>query len=292
MFTGKLYIGLKGHSHWIKDIYPLQNGGFITGSTDNTAKIWDSETGENKVTLKKHLSSIKAVCELKNNSIVTSSEDMTIIIWNIDKALHFKVNSEIYCVRPLLDNLVYGDEDGNIVVCNNIGEEIFMLKGHTRRISCLLQNDILISGSHDRTIKLWDNGQCIRTLEGHTHFVNSICQMQDVLASGSHDTLIKLWDIRTGKCIKDIQSYLTHLYSPKEDKYIKIKDIKDYNHVSSLCCLDNGKLLSNSNETIRMWDIRNEKYELEIFDQGNEMCKLIDNKVAVGKWDGSIKILK
>ena len=44
------------------------------------------------------------------------------------------------------------------------------VKGHTSRVNCLvyLGNNTLVSGSFDKTIKIWDiaTGECIKTLEG------------------------------------------------------------------------------------------------------------------------------
>ena len=57
----------------------------------------------------------------------------------------------------------------------------------------------LASGSLDHTIKLWDSasGRLLRTLTGHTHWVNSVAFSPDgrTLASGSGDKTIKLWNL-------------------------------------------------------------------------------------------------
>jgi WD40 repeat protein len=72
----------------------------------------------------------------------------------------------------------------------------------------------LASGSFDNSIKLWDitTGKEIRTLQGHSNFVDSVSFSPDgkTLASGSYDNTIKLWDITTGKEIRTLQG---HSYS-------------------------------------------------------------------------------
>ncbi len=65
-------------------------------------------------------------------------------------------------------------------------------------------DDQFISGSFDRTIKLWNKstGECIHTFEGHRWPVTSVATIgDDRFISGSDDRTIKLWNISTGECI-------------------------------------------------------------------------------------------
>jgi WD40 repeat protein len=68
---------------------------------------------------------------------------------------------------------------------------------------------LIASGSKDKTIKLWDvkTGEEIRTLKGHSSWVNSVTFSPDgrLIASGSEDKTIKLWDVKTGERDKDIK---------------------------------------------------------------------------------------
>jgi WD40 repeat protein len=60
----------------------------------------------------------------------------------------------------------------------------------------------VLSGSFDKTIKLWDaaTGTLIRTFEGHSSEVSSVAFSADGarVLSGSNDGTIKLWDAATG----------------------------------------------------------------------------------------------
>ena len=73
--------------------------------------------------------------------------------------------------------------------------------GHTHNVNCLKRNEeIVISGSTDNTVKVWDlrSSVCERTLVGHTSPV--MCLDFDVdayrLVSGSYDKTIRVWDVR------------------------------------------------------------------------------------------------
>ena len=70
----------------------------------------------------------------------------------------------------------------------------------------------IVSGSRDRTIKIWDLtiGILIKTLEGHTDIVNSVKFSPDgsFIASGSRDKTIKIWDVKTGNLIKTLEEHV------------------------------------------------------------------------------------
>ena len=73
------------------------------------------------------------------------------------------------------------------------------LEGHNYRVNSVAYSPdgrYIVSGSNDRTIKIWDGEKCIKTLEGHNYSVNSVAYSPDgrYIVSGSDDGTIKIWD--------------------------------------------------------------------------------------------------
>ncbi|WP_052330820.1 WD40 repeat domain-containing protein [Rivularia sp. PCC 7116] len=88
------------------------------------------------------------------------------------------------------------------------------LEGHKNKVSSISfssNNKFLVSGSYDKTVKIWylKTGEVIHTLTGHTRKVEAVSfsPNSNIVASGSADKTIKLWDVKTGK---EIKTYAEH----------------------------------------------------------------------------------
>ncbi|KAF9928679.1 hypothetical protein FBU30_002200 [Linnemannia zychae] len=141
----------------------------ITGSYDNSVKVWNIETGECLRTLTGHALCVRAL-HFDEAKLITGSMDRTLKIWNYHTG---------QCIRTL--------------------------QGHTDGVVTLdFDSRILASGSVDASIKIWNfaTGQCT-TLKGHTDLVNKVqIYKKDFLFSTSDDATVKLWDIAAGACLR------------------------------------------------------------------------------------------
>ena len=92
--------------------------------------------------------------------------------------------------------------------------------GHTAQVLAVAfspDGRSALSGSGDRTLKLWDvaTGRELSTLAGHTAAVTSVAFSPDggSVLSGSADESLKLWDVATGKEIRTFTGHTERVMS-------------------------------------------------------------------------------
>ena len=152
------------------------------GSDDKTVKLWDVTSGECLQTLEGH-----------------SSFEECVVFSRWDEG----------CVGV-------SGQDGEAVGCDEWGVSADA-GGHSDCVTvCRFSRwDEVASGSYDKTVKLWDvtSGECLQTLEGHSHDVNSVSFSPDgtKVASGSHDKTVKLWDVTSGECLQTLEGHSWNL---------------------------------------------------------------------------------
>jgi len=90
---------------------------------------------------------------------------------------------------------------------------------------------LLISGSLDNTIKMWDieTGKTVRTFFGHIEGVWAIASDKLRLVSGSHDRTIKVWSREEGKCTATLVGHQAAVscLALGEDKIVSGSDDND-----------------------------------------------------------------
>jgi WD40 repeat protein/predicted KAP-like P-loop ATPase len=108
------------------------------------------------------------------------------------------------------EHIAVGLEDGTIEIWNLLtGTKLLSCQGHKGSIWSLAFNHDgtqIVSGSSDRTVRLWDvtTGQAIdRPSWHHRDFVKSVAfnHNSTQVVSGSDDRRVRLWDVETGQAI-------------------------------------------------------------------------------------------
>jgi WD40 repeat protein len=75
---------LEGHTDWVRSVCLSSNDGMVmSGSRDNTVRLWDRSSGVLLRTLEGHRGSVNSVCLSSDDGMVVSgSFDNTVRLWD------------------------------------------------------------------------------------------------------------------------------------------------------------------------------------------------------------------
>jgi hypothetical protein len=160
-----------------------------------------------------------------------------------------------------------------LVVCAPVRAELLVppertLGGHTAAVMCvafLPDGQTAVTGSRDRTVKLWDLKACrvIRTLEAHTGPVFALAVSPDGahVASTGADCAVRVWEVKSGKMVALLEGHTGNAIGLKY--------------------LPNGQLLSAAGDGLRLWDVEQEKLIWKGGVGVSEFDASADGKIAV-----------
>jgi WD40 repeat protein len=199
------------------------NSLLISSSIDKNINVWSKTNSSNHFTLIDQFYSgggHNNIVSLYDQTIATSCVT-TIKVWNIsDKTLIKTLTGQSgyiiqLAISPNQQMIASASVDNTSKVWNiSSGECISTMHGHTDNVRSVVfySNEILITGSFDKTIKIWNitnvPGTCVRTLTGHTSGVLSLLLLPNSLVgSGSFDESIKIWNVTNGTCLATLTGH-------------------------------------------------------------------------------------
>ena len=150
---------------------------------------------------------------------------------------------------------------------------------------CTLSNDLLVSGSADKTIRIWSmrERKLIRTILAHGSSVLSVKALRaDRLISYSADDTIKIWNP----------------YLSKNAPLISMTGHGNKGYIIPIGILPNEFLVTCSRNdqedaTLRVWNPNTGQLVKIVSTQSKEACSMLvlaNGQVAVGFKDGTIRI--
>jgi WD repeat-containing protein 48 len=177
------------HVDWCNDVLLVRGGErLLSASSDTTIKVWNAaDPSASLRTLTEHTDYVKALADLADGvSIASASLDGRVLVWDLATgsvrhececaAAEPSRAASVYCLDSASSTgglLVAGSTDRLVSVFDSrSGESIVRLRGHTDAVRCLsVKHDgiLLLSGSSDSTVRLWDLRQqrCVRTFDSH-----------------------------------------------------------------------------------------------------------------------------
>ncbi|CCU99069.1 unnamed protein product [Malassezia sympodialis ATCC 42132] len=222
-------MALRGHTQNVKCLRFVGEDGrkLVSGSSDCTVRLWDTETGGCDAILEGHGSRVWDVDATRNGALLASaSSDATVRIWSTESKLPQLTLrggfGDVYCCRfsPSQHQLVTGGYDKLIRLYDlNNGTAVRMFPGHQLGVSSAVfspQGSLVITGAKDTSVRFWDtlSGTCVRSLPGHLGEVTSVEMSDDgmQLLTSSKDNSHRLWDMRM---LRPLQRFKGHQNTSK-----------------------------------------------------------------------------
>lgn len=201
----------------------------LSGSSDETIKLWDLTSGECIKTLKGHCDAIaQIVVDWVEMKAVSSAQDNTLKLWDLNSEAclrTFAVLGESHITSlevNWMDMKALTDtEDGHMSLLDlqtgqwlksfDNGSDGVAMTVHWPDMRTLFSQERIVEDDIEHLLILYDleSGRTLQTLEGHEGGVNAVVADWNLgrALSGSSDQTLKLWDLESGMCLATYEGH-------------------------------------------------------------------------------------
>ena len=301
--TTQLQRSFPAHTGGVRAASLTSNGQtLISSGSDRLIKVWDLSTERQLLTLQGHGAAVNDLeLDRTGHLVLSASEDKTVRIWQIpsgEERFLLRLGSEWatqVVISPDTQTAITSCNDNTLkfwhVGTQNTGELLKSLQGHQGLITSLgLSHDgeLLVSGSEDRTLRLWQphKAQLLTVLRGHQEGVNCLAMStpwmelplsaQQLIVSGSSDQTIRLWDGQQGTELRILKGHT--------------------GRVTVLALHPSGMILASggSDQVIKLWDLAKGTELISLRGHRGIISSLAfsasGKRLVSGSWDGTLKI--
>jgi WD40 repeat protein len=252
-------VTLAGHAHPLISVAATPDGHIITGSEDETAKVWRDGTCVRTIELD---APVGALAVLRCGSrFLSGTDDQCIKLWSIDGALEWEVEAgEAVCSLAVFrDGLHFvvgigtftndnNDEEGGEIRLYHVNGTLVhafteAASGWMTEVVVTRDDQHIISASEDMLVKVWSvaSKSLLSTCAEHTSAVDAVAAMPDGqrMLSGSRNGEVRVWllDGTLENTFSELHPALVraivtlsdnqHAISAASDKTVKLFDVND-----------------------------------------------------------------
>ena len=216
-----------GHTGAVRSVAFSPDGTrVLTGSSDHTARLWESSTGRLLSILEGHMGDVNsAVFSPDGTRVLTGSNDHTARLWESSTGrLLSTLKGHTNWVRSVAfspdgTRVLTGSDDHTARLWeSSTGRLLSILEGHKDPVSSVAISPAIspdgtrvLTGDWDGTARLWESstGRRLSTLKGHTNWVRSVAFSPDGtrVLTGSDDHTARLWESSTGRLLSILEGH-------------------------------------------------------------------------------------